>query len=75
MKQHIQYVARKGASGFYSLFYKGKDVTDYGIRLVVSVKPGDKLIQTTHGQFKVRKNGRVIIQIDKEILRVTPIRK
>ena len=41
--------------------------------LLVSLKPGDRIIQTTSGNYKVRKNGRTFIKIDDEIVRVTPL--
>jgi len=46
-------------------------------KLTKKLEPYEKLIFTTAGTFKRRKNGRIIMKIDggvnEEILRVTPI--
>lgn len=48
-------------------------------KLTQSITAWDKIIHTTNGSYKVRKNGRVTITIDagkdiEETLRVTPIK-
>ena len=46
-------------------------------KLTRSINPKDKYIYTTRGNYKVRKNGRLVLAIDggkdKEIVRVTPV--
>ncbi len=47
--------------------------------LQLSVKPGDKIIRTEDGVYKVRKNGKLLMMIDQgkdneEVIRVTRIK-
>jgi hypothetical protein len=56
-----------------------KELGDISHKLTKDAIPGDKVIMTTMGNFKIRKNGRVILAVDKgkkrEHIRCTPINK
>jgi hypothetical protein len=56
-----------------------KELGDISHKLTKDAIPGDKVIMTTMGNFKIRKNGRVILAVGKgkerEYVRCTPTNK
>jgi len=55
---------------------KFRTLDTYKTTILDNLKPGDKIIRTKDwGDFKLRKNGRVILSIGNEIIKVTPIKK
>lgn len=55
-----------------TLKYKTKHTTPK-FYLTEKHNTGDKIIRTTAGDFKIRKNGKVIIKIEDEVIRVVPV--